>query len=86
MNLLVSWEKRGRSVRKSSDLLEMSPKSVSDNAKRDKVPYRVATIATLLAELNIQGIPNESVFSRLDLNKKKPRRCDEFGSDRQQQR
>ena len=80
--------KAGLSVRKFADLLEMRPNSVSNNAKRGEVPSHLAIIAALLAELNIQGLPYEPVFSRLNLNKKKPRGgadIGKFGSDRQQQ-
>ena len=80
--------KAGLSVRKFADLLEMRPNSVSNYAKRGEVPSHLAIIAALLAELNIQGLPYEPIFSRLNLNKKRPRggaAIGKFGSDRQQQ-
>lgn len=92
---IVSYEdfitelgKAGLSVRGFADLLGMHPNSVSNNAKRGAVPSHIAIIAALLAELQIQGIPYEPIFSRLNLSKKKPRggaSPGKFGGDKQDQ-
>ena len=69
-------------------MLGMRPNSVSNNAKRGEVPSHLAIIAALVAELHIQGIPYEPIFSRLDLTKKKPRgstSSGRFGGDKQEQ-
>lgn len=79
--------KAGLSVREFADLLEMRPNSVSNNAKRGKVPAHIAIIAALLAEMRIQGISYDTVFSRLNLGKKKVRggaSLGKFGGDKQQ--
>ena len=79
--------KAGLSVRGFADLLVMRPNSVSNNARRGEVPSHLAIIAALLAEMHIQGIPYEPVFSRLGLTKKKPRggaALGTFGGDKQQ--
>ena len=87
-DFIVALGKAGLSVRGFADLLGMHPNSVSNNAKRGAVPSHLAIIAALLAELHIQGIPYEPIFSRLDLNKKKPRggaSAGKFGGDKQDQ-
>lgn len=80
--------KAGLSVRRFADFLGMHPNSVSNNATRGEVPSHLAVIAALLAELHIQGISYERIFSRLNLSKKKPRggaSPGKFGGDKQGQ-
>lgn len=80
--------KAGLSVRGFADLVGMRPNSVSNNAKRGEVPSHLAIIAALLAELHMQGISYEPIFSRLDLSTKKPRggaSPGKFGGDPQGQ-
>lgn len=85
-DFIVELGKAGLSVRAFADLLGMHANSVSNNAKRREVPSHLAIIATLLAELHIQGIPYQPIFSRLNPSKKKPRgsaSSGKFGGDKQ---
>lgn len=87
-DFIAELGKAGLSVRGFADLLGMRPNSVSNNAKRGEIPSHLAIIAALLAELRIQGISYESIFSRLKLGKKKPRgsaSLGKFGGDKQGQ-
>lgn len=80
--------KAGLSVRGFAELLSMRPNSVSNYARRGAVPSHLAVIAALLAEMHVQGISYDVVFSRLDLSKKKARggaSVGKFGGDKQQQ-
>lgn len=80
--------KAGLTVRGFADLVGMRANSVSNNAKRGEVPSHLAIIAALLAELRLNGLPFEQVFTRIDLNKKKPRgtaSSGRFGGDKQEQ-
>lgn len=85
-DFIAELGKAGLNVREFANLIGMRPNSVSNNAKQGKVPSHLAIIAALLAELNLQEIPYECIFSRLDLTKKKPRGgafSGKFGGDTQ---
>lgn len=85
-DFIAELSKAGISVRGFADLLGMRANSVSNNAKRGKVPSHLAIIAALLAELHVQGIPYQPIFSRLIPSKKKPRgsaSSGKFGGDKQ---
>jgi hypothetical protein len=85
-DFIAELGKSGLSVRAFADLLGMRANSISNNAKRGEVPSHLAIIVSLLAEMNIQGIPFQPIFSRLSLSKKKPRggaSSGRFGGDKQ---
>lgn len=85
---VAELDKAQLSIREFADLLEMRPNSVSNNSTRGEVPSHLAVIVVLLAELKVLGVSFEPIFSRLDLNKKKPRggiKARKFGGDKQGQ-
>lgn len=87
-DFITELGKAGLTVRGFADLVGMRANSVSNNAKRGEVPSHLAIIAALLAELRLNRIPIEPIFSRIDLNKKKPRgnaSSGKFGGDKQEQ-
>ncbi len=76
----------GLSIRAFAELIEMNPNSVSNYARSEEVPDKLAIIAALVAEMNAQGIDFRRVISKVELTAKKPRglaRTGHFGGDRQ---
>lgn len=80
--------KAGLTVSGFAGLIGMRANSISNYAKSGGIPDHLAIIATLLGELNVNGIPYDRAFSRLDLQNKLPRggaKKGKFGGDTQGQ-
>lgn len=85
---LNELRKAGLTVSGFANLIGMRANSISNYAKSGSVPDHLAIIATLLGELNVNGIPYDHVFLRLDLQRKQPRgaaKKGKFGGDMQGQ-
>jgi hypothetical protein len=85
---LAELGKAGLSVRGFAELMGMNRNSVSNYARVSEVPRHLALIATLMAEMNIQGMDFQAVVSRIDVVPMKPRgtaRPGRFGGERQDQ-
>jgi len=79
--------KAGLNVRAFAELVGMNRNSVSNYSHGD-VPGHLAIIATLTAEMNVQGIDYRRVLEKLKLSPKLPRggaRPGKFGGDRQEE-
>jgi hypothetical protein len=79
--------KGGLNVRAFAELVGMNRNSVSNYSHGD-VPGHLAIIATLIAEMNVQGIDYRRVIEKLKLSPKLPRggaRPGKFGGDRQEE-
>lgn len=76
----------GLSIRKFAEIIEMNPNSISNYARLGEVPDKLAIVAALVAEMNVQGIDYRAVIARVQLSTKKPRgrgRTGHFGGERQ---
>lgn len=85
-DFLAELVKAGLSVRAFAELIGMKPNSISNYARRGKLPTHLALIAVLVAELSAQGIDYRRIMAKVELAPKKPRggaRQGHFGGDRQ---
>lgn len=85
---LAELGKAGLSVRAFADLVGMNRNSVSNYARTGEVPRHLALIASLIAEMTLNGIGFRTAIARIDLAPKKPRggaRAGRFGGDKQNQ-
>ena len=85
---LAELGKAGLTVRAFADLIGMNRNSVSNYARIGEVPRHLAVIASLLAEMSVQGIAFQAVIARIALTPKKPRgaaKPGRFGGDKQDQ-
>lgn len=85
---LAELGKAGLTIRGFADLIGMNRNSVSNYAQAADVPRHLALIASLFAEMNLQGLDFKVVVGRVDLVPKKPRgaaKPGRFGGQRQDQ-
>ena len=85
-DFIAELGKAGLTVRRFAELVGMQPNSISNNKKKGEVPGHLAIIAALLAEFAANNIDYESVFSRMNLSRKKPRgaaKPGKFAGDKQ---
>ena len=78
--------KAGLTVRRFADIMGMQPNSISNNKKKDEIPFHLAVIASLLAEMSVRNIDFEPIFSQLEPVRKKARgaaRTGKFAGHRQ---
>lgn len=77
--------KAGLTIREFSDLMRMNRISISNYAKKGKVPSHLAVIAVLMGELADQKISCHKVLGEIEIVSKKPRGAGvgKFGGDKQ---
>lgn len=68
--------KAGLRLNEFAGLVGMTPKSLSNYRKVDKVPGHLAMIAALLGEMAERGIDYREILSRIDISPKKSRETD----------
>lgn len=78
--------KAGLTVKEFAQLVCMNRVSISNHAKIGHVPWHLAVIASLMAEMAEQGVDYRSALARVGIEPRKPKGAaakGRFGGDRQ---
>lgn len=65
--------KAGLSVKKFAELIKQTPNSISNRARRGKVPSHLAIIATLMGDMADAGLNFQATLSRIKYEPRKQR-------------
>jgi hypothetical protein len=65
--------KAGITIREFAEMMKMNRNSVTNLAKRNEVPSHLAVIVSLMGEMAEHRIDFKGVFSKTDIEPKKPR-------------